>query len=247
MPERSWSFSISQSLYLNVIDIGIENFRFHFYERHQIDSICHLFEARMLTAKFFLFVRSIIAVSADTDIDQNIHCIGHIDVQIGGSCFLCCLARQLTWNESILISVHKVSPMSYCKRCRALVRDRAWLNTTVIVPRYSSHLHGRSRHHGYTTVLYIHLNETNEEKGGERRSALLKGIFIIRSCSSVGKTEAKSFFVGQSFSLRIRGRPPCSSSFKRTNRRRAIDFLSCHSFRFAYFLDTRNRPKIVLI
>ena len=84
----------------------------------------------------------------------------------------------------------------------------------------------------------------------ERRSVLLNGIFVIRSCSSVGKTEAKSFFVGQSFNLRIRGRPPCSSSFKRTKQgRRETDFFSVSFVAllllFKHSKPSQNCPRIV--
>ena len=74
---------------------------------------------------------------------------------------------------------------------------------------------------------------------------LPKGMLHMRSWRRVGKTEAKSLFVGQSFNFKTRACPP---SVKRTNSTGEKKYISFEKkfTRLIYRLNVRIHPKIAL-
>ena len=129
MPKGTRTFAISQTLQLRFVQIRLENFFFHFCSR-KTEKSKFLFENLCAhTSSFIGFIFAISSVTTDANVNQNVHCVRHVDVKIGRSRFLRRLTRQLTY-ESERDSKEKTGRTSLtdCRRCKVSVRDRVWLN-----------------------------------------------------------------------------------------------------------------------
>lgn len=158
------------------------------------------------------------------------------------------VAWLVSWPETNNDSLSKNTPKSYCKQCRASGRDQVWLDTMVIVPRYSSHLHDTSHHHGYTIVLYIHLNKRRIHQWSTReRESYWMGYLSSDRVVVLGKLKRNLFSSANpsiwEFEVVHRVLRLSNELAREEERPISSPFRSLH---FSYCSNIRNHPRIVL-